>query len=364
MSYCFDLIHDTLLSDVENYFRSFPISRFTDPMSAYSHLAPPFSLSFTTFHPNTETPLLYAVLCPDCAFYSVSTQDDFEYIKDYYYPMHCHNTFELIYIMEGEFFQRIEQTRHKYTPDSCCLLTPSVFHIEDYNYDCRFATLSLSADFLNNLLFKKGNQYFETERHLDQTPLSQFIMQNMNNNLFEEKNYMDFISQEGYTQVKETIHRTFDQLTQLLIDPHPGASFTVQSLIYQIFHLLDCSDCFHTTPISLGTPAESQLFSAVSKRMKETNGRISRAELVKEFKYSGTYINEVVKKFSGLSIFHYGITFTMQEAVKLLTTTDLSVSEIAQILSFSDRTHFYRLFRESFGMTPREYRKAHFVNHP
>lgn len=358
MSYSLDLLHDIALPETSDHFRSAPFSRHTDASSSYSHLSAPFSLTFTTFRPGTETPLLYVVLCPDYAVYSVSTREDFEKIKPYFL-MHCHNTFELIYVMEGDFFQRIEQTRHKYTTDSCCLLTPSVFHVEDYNCSCRFATLSLSEDFLSNLFLRKETQYFEAERQLEQSTLFQFINQNLSSNQYKGKNYIDFIPQKDDMNTTETIHYAFDHLTQLLISPRPGASFIVQSLIYQIFSLLDQPDCFCTTPISLGTPTETKLFSAVSNRMKETNGRISRAELVQEFKYSGTYINETVKKFSGLNIFHYGNTFTMQEAARLLTTTDLSVSEIAQSLSFSDRTHFYRLFHSAFGMTPREYRKAH-----
>ena len=48
--------------------------------------------------------------------------------------------------------------------------------------------------------------------------------------------------------------------------------------------------------------------------------------------------------------------YCMDYARQLLTTTDLTVQQIAAELNFTNRTHFYKLFAEHTGMTPRQYR--------
>lgn len=90
--------------------------------------------------------------------------------------------------------------------------------------------------------------------------------------------------------------------------------------------------------------------------MEETNGRINRSSLSAKLNYSGNYINHVIQKYTGLSTFEYGVSFTMQKAAWELTNTTKTISNIIQELGFSDRTHFYKQFEKEFGTTPRNYR--------
>ena len=48
------------------------------------------------------------------------------------------------------------------------------------------------------------------------------------------------------------------------------------------------------------------------------------------------------------------MTFCFKKAERLLKESNLSVSEIALQLKFTNRTHFYNLFRKKYGMTPQE----------
>lgn len=359
MSYGFDLLNEQTPPEYTSSWdasRYAPFSRITNIESSFSQYDLPFALALNTFHPGTDVPSLYTILCPDYAFYSMSTQEDLDQFKSSF-VMHQHNTFELIYVIEGDFYQNIENTIHKYPAGSCCLLSPIVFHTEDYTHDCRLATLSCSEELLNTLFFQKSNQYFQVERSLEGNELRHFLKNHLSDNPSTGKNYIDFIPRKDPDWSIKHVHSIFDLMTQQILAPISGSSFHIQALICRLFDLLGNPENFDTTPVSLGTQAETALFTAISKRMEETHGRIGRNELIQEFNYSGTYINNVVKKFTGMNIFHYGNTFTMQEAARLLTATTLSVSEIALQLSFSDRTHFYRLFRETYGMTPKEYRE-------
>ena len=53
------------------------------------------------------------------------------------------------------------------------------------------------------------------------------------------------------------------------------------------------------------------------------------------------------------------MTFCLKKAAQCLIETDESISSIAAGLKFTNRTHFYALFKEKYGVTPKEYRQIH-----
>ncbi len=98
------------------------------------------------------------------------------------------------------------------------------------------------------------------------------------------------------------------------------------------------------------------LFSRIEHLLEENSGRLSREELSHALHYSGDYLNRIVHKYTGLSLHRYGMELCIKKAAhELLGTTD-SVSAIADRLCFTNRSYFYKLFEETYGMTPKEFR--------
>lgn len=71
------------------------------------------------------------------------------------------------------------------------------------------------------------------------------------------------------------------------------------------------------------------------------------------------YLNDLVKKESGISAKQYIINRLITEAKRLLLSCELPVSEIAWKLGFSDSSYFIRLFRNETGISPLAFRKDH-----
>ena len=59
-----------------------------------------------------------------------------------------------------------------------------------------------------------------------------------------------------------------------------------------------------------------------------------------------------------VSYFDYSMGFAMEYAAKQLASSEKSIAEIAAELNFSNRSHFYKLFRERYGMSPVQYKKG------
>ena len=69
------------------------------------------------------------------------------------------------------------------------------------------------------------------------------------------------------------------------------------------------------------------------------------------------YLNDLVKKETGVSAKQYIINRLMTEARRLLQLSELPVSEIAWKLGFGDSSYFIRLFRNETGISPLAFRK-------
>ena len=70
------------------------------------------------------------------------------------------------------------------------------------------------------------------------------------------------------------------------------------------------------------------------------------------------YLSHTFKQEYGISPINYMITRRIVESKYLLTETDLSLTQIAQLLGFSSPSYFSQAFRKTQGISPAEYRKS------
>lgn len=70
-------------------------------------------------------------------------------------------------------------------------------------------------------------------------------------------------------------------------------------------------------------------------------------------------IFQTVKDTTSMSLGHYINKVRLEHASMLLTSSDLSVSQISEMCGIFDCNYFSRIFKKQYGLTPREYRKRH-----
>jgi len=75
---------------------------------------------------------------------------------------------------------------------------------------------------------------------------------------------------------------------------------------------------------------------------------------------SVSHFNRLFRKVLRLSPMDYVLSLRIQEAQRLLSTTQTSLSEIAAATGFFDQSHFTKRFRKVTGVTPSEYRRGAF----
>lgn len=80
-----------------------------------------------------------------------------------------------------------------------------------------------------------------------------------------------------------------------------------------------------------------------------------------EFNIKRTRLYELMEPYTDHGIASYIKSKRLQKAKELLLTTDLSVSEIANRVGFLDYNYFLRIFKKSYGISPKKMKNS-FMN--
>ena len=74
------------------------------------------------------------------------------------------------------------------------------------------------------------------------------------------------------------------------------------------------------------------------------------------FNLSPKYLSRAFKKYTNVRFVDYLNEIRISHAKELLNTTDETIMDIAKQVGFNSRNTFYRVFKNSQGVTPAEYR--------
>jgi len=110
----------------------------------------------------------------------------------------------------------------------------------------------------------------------------------------------------------------------------------------------------HNIPDNLSAPVKA----ACEYMELHAGDKITADTLAHVTGYTPYYLTRLFQKETGLSFQEYLQQVRIEKAKLYLTTTDLSVQEIAERLAFSSRSHFSTVFTKAVGLSPAAYRKA------
>lgn len=315
-------------------------------------------LIFETFHPDDpEHMFFYSEYCAENVFHNSMNYDQAVEIL-FSRPLHQHDYFEFLYVIQGQMYQWIENERHLYPQGSLCLLNRNIRHQEEFSTDFYTAFLALPAPLVRHLLADRQEYFFACETEGSEALYEKFFLENTRADSSSLMEYIDFIPNPDKPAVQETMHSLFQDLVAQYIAPRVGSTYQIKSLLVQIFHQLSLPDQYSNTALKLAPDPELQLFDSITAMLRYHSGRISRSELAQALNYSGHYLNRIVKRHTGLSLQQYGMRFAMQTAASMLCYTDRKVEEICEYLHFTNQTQFYKQFQASYGLTPRQYRQV------
>lgn len=115
--------------------------------------------------------------------------------------------------------------------------------------------------------------------------------------------------------------------------------------------------CSTATDYSTTEKGENAVNLAITYMKQNIHRNICIEELSHLTNYSPPYINKLFNQIKQTSPIHYFIQMKIQSASKELYFTKVPISEIAQRYGFDDPLYFSRIFKKTFGVSPKDYRR-------
>lgn len=100
------------------------------------------------------------------------------------------------------------------------------------------------------------------------------------------------------------------------------------------------------------------VINSILEYVNENFKTVSEKETAERFNISYSYFSRTFKQIMNMSFKEYVNYMKINEAQKLLLTTNMSVTEISMDLGFSSSSHFINVFRKYKDCSPKQYKKT------
>lgn len=316
------------------------IESYIEIFKTQSYNPYPFSMMMSSVdHGNLSAPYCFTIFTFDYVINIALNADEISAFKELG-AFHNHNNYQLTYVLNGSYVQKIENEQHQYKENDACLLKPHIYHSEDFSEDFTIITASVSQEYLENIYGKENEK---------------LLLRLLKNDC------IDFIYDSPYQDLDFTknLKWYYSQAIELMICPAFANDTMIEVFMCKLIASLMNYPEYRRVSYRFDKNADFVIFEAITDMVKESYGRISRSELEERLHYSGSYLNKIVQRYSRMSISQYRNLFTMNRSAWLLKNTDKTISEICDELSIQNRTYFYKHFEEKYGMVPGKYRKKY-----
>ena len=103
---------------------------------------------------------------------------------------------------------------------------------------------------------------------------------------------------------------------------------------------------------------ESAVISQITTYIKKHYMQHLRlSDFSKQYNYSLSHLSKKFQAETQMGFMEYLQHIRVEQACKLLETEDKTISQIADAVGYSDIKFFNKIFKETLGLTPRDFRK-------
>lgn len=252
----------------------------------------------------------------------------------FHVSLHWHEELEIVYVYEGPLYLTIENQSYIGQEGDVFIVNPKEIHemhVQDSNV--RYGTLLFPP---NSLLFQEGDDI--TRKYLQ--PLC------MGDVLFSHTIENREVAGEIFSVITK-IHRMNRQKV-------PAYRLGTKALLLHIVFLL------FNNHLEINSP-NSQKNSSLNREIISFIGEhyttdLTLKEIADTFHMSYKYFSRYFKNNFQTTLSDYIMKLRMERAELLLSTTDLSVTEISLQTGFNNISFFIRSFKKAYGQTPLRYR--------
>lgn len=152
----------------------------------------------------------------------------------------------------------------------------------------------------------------------------------------------------------QAVQSLLESILFSMLDGHPaGQRMLKTAMTLLMMHLLE-----HTGQLSLPETGGNALVVAALEEIRQNYATISLKDFAAAHHVSAAYLSQTVRRATGESCTRLIQRQRMVQARRLLRETELPVSDVCAAVGYANTGHFYHLFQQETGMSPRAYREV------
>lgn len=258
---------------------------------------------------------------------------------------HTHDCIEFFYVLSGYIDVQVNNELRRFSAGTACIINQNVKLLEHYTVDSVTIYISLTNDYVKRL--------YDNNQKNTNNPIQKFLIKNQSkNNVIE---YIDFLPiKEG---VYGELWRAIYFLANEMILKKEGFQTISKGIIQRIFYYLQLGSHFYCTETTLDMEYSNHIYKEIVKYIQDRRYYMTRKEIATALNYNEDYLNWIFQKEAHQNMGAYIRNVYLEEACRLLATTDMSISHIIERLRLSNRTSFYNQFQKKYGTTPAKFRE-------
>ncbi|CUX37824.1 helix-turn-helix domain-containing protein [Clostridium sp. C105KSO13] len=139
-------------------------------------------------------------------------------------------------------------------------------------------------------------------------------------------------------------------------------NYTMGNFIYlsQVLSLL-LAEVYYREKVDESSAQDKHVTMVIRFMYKNLTKQLTLEEISREVDLSKSYLNSIFKEQTGRSPVDFFLHLKMQEACKLLQSTDMYIYEVSTKMGYTDPYYFSRIFKKVVGVSPKEYKKGDYL---
>ena len=277
---------------------------------------------------------------------ALSLYEEFDIVtyeaKEWGFETHKHNFFEIVYVLEGSGMHILNDNGYEYTQGSLFLLTPNDYHFFEIQTFTKFCIISFNEIYFSKI--KESNDFSELFKKLEIIFYTASSFQNELINNEDDKQFTDLLIKRLLSEMKNK-----DFLCQIVIK---NSVFLLLNIIARnIQQRLSVSLKSNSLKSEIG-----EIIFYIQQHIYQ-NEKLRIAAIAEHFFKSKNYISQYFKENTGESLKEYILKCKLSLVKNRLLHSDLTISQIADELNFTDESHLNKFFKLSYQQTAKEFRK-------
>ncbi len=261
-------------------------------------------------------------------------------LSPWWYTMHYHEYLEILYSLKGDFLLMINGDVVELPEGSMYVINSNEPHATKSASQGERTLLCIK--FMPEILFSSGQTVTEMEYTIP------YVFDNFGSKRLFERKILDdtFIPQEFIFLKNEKTDEKF------------GYELAIKSSVLRIFSFI--MRYWYENAGSPALPSNQKAVNAVRKirdYVKENYTTATLTEASNRCGLSYSYFSRIFNEYMNMSFSDYVNLVRVNNSLKYLSSTDMSVTNIALTVGFSTTSYYIQVFKRFKNLSPGEFRK-------